>query len=149
MIAKAATISHGGNAVRYSVNKDKAEIVKVNFLPDDISAEAMFQRMVLKQKEFSSIINKGRPLKRNVIRMEISPTKEESSGWTLDDWVRLANEYIHASVSYLQSAFLVNILRLYPSTPFIDDVRSRHCPFRYQVVIIDLSIHVHTVYIYV
>ena len=94
MIAKAATISHGGNAVRYSVNKDKAEIVKVNFLPDDISAEAMYQRMVLKQKEFANTINKGRPLKRNVIRMEISPTKEESSGWTLDDWVRLANEYI-------------------------------------------------------
>ena len=94
MIAKAATISHGGNAVRYSVNKDKAEIVKVNFLPDDISAEAMYQRMVLKQKEFSSTINKGRPLKRNVIRMEISPTKEESAGWTLADWVRLANEYI-------------------------------------------------------
>ena len=94
MIAKAATISHGGNAVRYLVNKDKAEIVKVNFLPDDISAEAMYQRMVLKQKEFANTINKGRPLKRNVIRMEISPTKEESSGWTLDDWVRLANEYI-------------------------------------------------------
>ena len=94
MIAKAATISHGGNAVRYSVNKDKSEIVKVNFLPDDISAEAMYQRMVLKQKEFASTINKGRPLKRNVIRMEISPTKEESAGWTLDDWVRLANEYI-------------------------------------------------------
>ena len=94
MIAKAATISHGGNAVRYSVNKDKAEIVKVNFLPDDISAEAMYQRMVLKQKEFASIINKGRPLKRNMIRMEISPTKEESTGWTLDDWARLANEYI-------------------------------------------------------
>ena len=94
MIAKAATISHGGNTVRYSVNKDKAEIVKVNFLPDDISADAMYQRMVLKQKEFASIINKGRPLKRNMIRMEISPTKEESTGWTLDDWARLANEYI-------------------------------------------------------
>ena len=26
--------------------------------------------------------------------MEISPTKEESAGWTLADWVRLANEYI-------------------------------------------------------
>lgn len=94
MIAKAATISHGGNAVRYSVNKDKSEIVKVNFLPDDISAEAMYQRMALKQKEFASTINKGRPLKRNVIRMEISPTKEESAGWTLGNWVRLANEYI-------------------------------------------------------
>lgn len=96
MIAKAATISHGGNAVRYSVNKDKAEIVKVNFLPDNISAEAMYQRMVLKQKEFASTINKGRPLKRNVIRMEISPTKEESTGWTLGDWARLADEYIQA-----------------------------------------------------
>lgn len=96
MIAKAATISHGGNAVRYSVNKDKADIVKVNFLPDDISAEAMYQRMVLKQKEFSSSINKGNPLKRNVIRMEISPTKEESEGWTLSDWARLADEYIQA-----------------------------------------------------
>ena len=94
MIAKAATISHGGNAVRYSVNKDKAEIVKVNLLPDDISAEAMYQRMVFKQKEYASTINKGRPLKRNVIRMEISPTKEESAGWTLDDWAKLANEYI-------------------------------------------------------
>ena len=94
MIAKAATISHGGNAVRYSVNKDKAEIVKVNFLPEDISAEAMYQRMVLKQKEFANTINKGRPLKRNVIRMEISPTKEEAAGWTLDDWTILANEYI-------------------------------------------------------
>ena len=54
MIAKAATISHGGNAVRYSVNKDKAEIVKVNFLPDDISAEAMYQRMVPKQADHSN-----------------------------------------------------------------------------------------------
>ena len=26
MIAKAATISHGSNAIRYSVNKDRADI---------------------------------------------------------------------------------------------------------------------------
>ena len=30
----------------------------------------------------------------SVIRMEISPTKEESAGWTLGDWARLADEYI-------------------------------------------------------
>ena len=96
MIAKAATISHGGNALRYSVNKDRADIVKVNFLPDDISAEAMYQRMMLHQKQFASMINHGHPLKRNVIRMEVSPTKEESEGWTLDDWARLAEEYIRA-----------------------------------------------------
>ena len=96
MIAKAATISHGGNALRYSVNKDRADIVKVNFLPDDISAEAMYQRMMLHQKRFAPMVNHGHPLKRNVIRMEVSPTKEESEGWTLDDWERLAEEYVRA-----------------------------------------------------
>ena len=30
MIAKAKVISHGANAIRYSVDKDKAEIVKTN-----------------------------------------------------------------------------------------------------------------------
>lgn len=50
MIAKAATISHGSNAIRYSVNKDRADIVKTNLLPDDISPEAMFKRMMLVQK---------------------------------------------------------------------------------------------------
>lgn len=94
MIAKAATISHGGNAVRYSVNKDSADIVLLNFLPEGLSAEAMYQRMVLKQKELAHLVNRGKPLKRNMIRMEISPTKEESAGWTPDDWARLANEYI-------------------------------------------------------
>lgn len=50
MIAKASTISHGANAIRYSVNKEKADIVKANFLPDDISPEAMYGRMMLVQK---------------------------------------------------------------------------------------------------
>lgn len=58
IIAKAATISHSGNAVRYSVNKDKAEIVKVHFLPDGVSAEAMYQRMVFKQKKHEERITR-------------------------------------------------------------------------------------------
>lgn len=94
MIAKASTISHGANAIRYSVNKDKADIVKANLLPDDISPEAMYGRMMLVQKMFAEKINKGRPLDRNVIRIEISPTEEESRNWTMDDWARLADEFI-------------------------------------------------------
>lgn len=50
MIAKASTISHGANAIRYSVNKEKADIVKANLLPDNISPEAMYGRMMLVQK---------------------------------------------------------------------------------------------------
>ena len=94
MIAKASTISHGANAIRYSVNKEKADIVKANFLPDDISPEAMYGRMMLVQKKFAENINKGRPLGRNVIRIEISPSEEESRDWTMDDWERLSNEFI-------------------------------------------------------
>lgn len=50
MIAKASIISHGANAIRYSVNKEKADIVKANLLPDNISPEAMYGRMMLVQK---------------------------------------------------------------------------------------------------
>lgn len=50
MIAKASTIPHGANAIRYSVNKDRADIVKANLLPDDISPEAMYGRMMLVQR---------------------------------------------------------------------------------------------------
>ncbi len=94
MIAKASTIPHGANAIRYSVNKDRADTVKANLLPDDISLEAMYGRMMLVQKMFAEKINKGRPLGRNVIRIEISPAEEESRNWTMDDWVDLANEFI-------------------------------------------------------
>ena len=94
MIAKASTISHGANAIRYSVNKEKADIVKANLLPDSISPEAMYGRMMLVQKKFAENINKGKPLDRNVIRIEISPSEEESRGWTMDDWASLSNEFI-------------------------------------------------------
>ena len=95
MIAKASTIPHGANAIRYSVNKDRADVVKANLLPDDISPEAMYGRMMLVQKMFAEKINKGRPLGRNVIRIEISPSEKESRNWTMDDWVRLSEEFIH------------------------------------------------------
>ena len=94
MIAKASTISHGANAIRYSVNKEKADIVKANLLPDNISPEAMYGRMMLGQRKFAENTNKGRPLGRNVIRIEISPSEEESRGWTMNDWASLSNEFI-------------------------------------------------------
>lgn len=92
MIAKAATVSHGSNAVRYSTEKNLAEIVKVNFLPEDISSSAVWNRMKLLQEQFREKLI--RPLKRDSIRIEVSPAKEETVGWTLDDWRKLADEFI-------------------------------------------------------
>lgn len=94
MIAKAKVISHGANAIRYSVDKDKAEIVKTNLLPDDIAPTAMWARMLALQKKFEDKLNRHHPLKRNMIRMEVSPTSEETRGWEMEDWQKLADDFI-------------------------------------------------------
>ena len=79
MIAKAAPIAHGANAIRYSVNKDRADIVKANLIPEDISPDAMYQRMMLNCKQFMPKIRRGSPMKDFVIRIELSPTPKETS----------------------------------------------------------------------
>ena len=43
----------------------------------------------LREEEFQC-----RPLKNNMIRMEISPSKEESEGWTLEGWKQLAEDFV-------------------------------------------------------
>ena len=97
MIAIAKAISHGANAIRYSVDKDKADIVKVNHLPDDITPMSMWARMLALQKLYEAKLSQHRPVKNNAIRIEVSPTAEETEGWTLDDWNRLAEEFIRES----------------------------------------------------
>lgn len=94
MIAKGKVITHGGNAIRYSTDKDKAEIVKVNLLPEFISSSAIWDRMIALQQQFKEKLNRHRPLKNTSIRIELSPAREETQGWTMDDWVKLADEFI-------------------------------------------------------
>ncbi len=94
MIAKAAVIAHGANAVRYATEKDKSEIVKLNRLPDGIPPEGIWQRMVIHQKQFENKLNRYRPMKNNAIRIEVSPARDESDGWTHADWERLADDFV-------------------------------------------------------
>ncbi len=96
MIGKATVITHGANAVRYSADKDMAEIVKVNNLPDDITPSAMWARMMHLQKFHEAKLTRYRPLKNTSIRIELSPTPEESKNWTNEDWRKLAEDYIAA-----------------------------------------------------
>lgn len=94
MIAKAAVISHGVNAVRYATEKDKAEIIKLNLLPDDIPLEGIWQRMVIHQKKFEATLSRYRTLKNTAIRIEVSPARNESEEWTHDDWKRLTDDFV-------------------------------------------------------
>ena len=41
MIAKADNITHGSNAVRYSADKELAEIVKVGHLPEGLTTSSI------------------------------------------------------------------------------------------------------------
>lgn len=94
MVGKATVITHGSNAVCYSADKEKAEIVKINHLPDNISSSAMWTRMMALQQKYKEKQNRHRPFKNTSIRIELSPAKEETEGWTMAAWEELADEYI-------------------------------------------------------
>ena len=96
MIAKAKAIQHGHNAINYAVNKEKAEIIRLNFLPQGITPDAMWLRMMAHQKLHEDRHSSRRPLKNNMIRIEVSPRPEESQGWTIEDWNILAKDFIEA-----------------------------------------------------
>ena len=94
MIAKATVVSYGGNAIRYSADKEEAEILKVHHLPPDISASGMWTMMNALQLKFRDKLNRHRPMVNTSIRIEVSPTKEESAGWTLKEWRTIADMFI-------------------------------------------------------
>ena len=54
----------------------------------------MWARMLALQKKFEDKLNRYHPLKRNMIRIEVSPTSEETQGWMIEDWQRLADDFI-------------------------------------------------------
>ena len=92
MIAKARAISHGANSMRYVVNKDKADIIKLHLLPDNVAAESLWSRILLHQAKFLG--ERSKAIKNNMIRIEVSPTSEETKGWTNTDWEKLADDFI-------------------------------------------------------
>ncbi len=94
MIAKAAAIAHGSTNVRYSTEKDLSEIVKVHNLPENLSASAIWSRMTILQEQFREKLNRTKPLKNTSLRFEISPAREETVGWTMEEWRELADEFV-------------------------------------------------------
>ena len=90
MVAKAASISHGINCIRYisgeSRNKENPELiyhVKDNLLPCELDAMGIWDLM-----------KAGAPMKKNVIRMEISPAREHTENFTMQDWQKLWDDFV-------------------------------------------------------
>ncbi len=90
MIGKAKSISHGINDIRYisgeSRNKEHPELiyhVKDNLLPCELDAQGIWDLM-----------KASAPMKKNVIRMEICPAKEDTENFTLQDWQKLWDDFV-------------------------------------------------------
>ena len=94
MIAIATSVSYGGNAIRYSTRKEDADIIKIHKLPEGLSATTMWKMMEAAQLKFRAKLNRHRPLVNTLIKIEVSPSREETAGWTLEDWVKLSDDFI-------------------------------------------------------
>ena len=96
MIAKAETISHGGISINYITRLGMAEMVKLNHLPSDIEVQAFWAHMKAHQLLHLDKRDKGHPVKNDMIRIEISPERDDSNNWTISEWRELLEQFVRA-----------------------------------------------------
>ena len=92
MIMLAKVVPYGGNAVRYALEKEKAEVVKVNHMPEGIEPTAIWYMMKHHCQLHQQDRTVGRALERLMVQFVISPSKEEAKNFTMDDWANLQDE---------------------------------------------------------
>ena len=92
MIMLARVIPYGGNAIRYALEKEKAKVVKANHMPEGIDPTAIWYMMKLHCQLHQQDRTVGRKLERFITTFVISPSKEESANFKMDDWVNLGDE---------------------------------------------------------
>lgn len=94
MIAKATAIQHGQAMTNYATKNNRADIVKTNHLSDGLPPMGMWDEMVLHQSMFKQRYAK-KPIELTSIRFELSPSEEEARNWTMEDWQKCLDEFIH------------------------------------------------------
>ena len=92
MIMLARVVPYGGNAVRYALEKEKAKLVKVNHMPDGIDPTAIWYMMKHHCQLHQQDRTVGRKLERSRVSFVISPSKEETKNFTMNDWANLGDE---------------------------------------------------------
>ena len=107
MIMLAKVSAYGGNAVRYAMEKEKAKVVKVNHLPEGLDATSIWYRMKHHCQLHQQDRTVGRKLERFMVSFVLSPSKEESKDFTMQDWADLQNESLEVldSVGLLSKGF--------------------------------------------
>ncbi len=90
MLAK--VVSYGGNSVRYALEKENAKTVKVNNMPNGLDPTAIWYMMKHHCQYHQAERTVGRKLERFMTTFVLSPSKEESANFTIEDWANLQDE---------------------------------------------------------
>ena len=93
MIATARPIAHGQAMTNYATKDFRADIVKANLLTEDLPPMGMWDEMVLHMNRFRQKFAR-KPIDKTSIRIEVSPSMNESNGWTLNDWRHFTEEFV-------------------------------------------------------
>ena len=93
MIAKARSISHGSAMTNYATKHNRADIVLTRNLDEGLTPLAMWGAMETIHQKYEPKFRR-KPVIKSTIRMEVSPSLEETKGWTLNDWYAYALQFL-------------------------------------------------------
>lgn len=93
MIAKAKPISHGSAMTNYATKHNRADIVLTRNLDEGLTPLAMWGAMETIHQKYEPKFRR-KPVTNPTLRMEVSPSLEETKGWSLNDWYQYALRFL-------------------------------------------------------
>ena len=93
MIAKARSISHGSAMTNYATKHNRADIVLTRNLDEGLTPLAMWGAMETIHQKYEPKFRR-KPVTKPTLRMEVSPSFDETKGWTLNDWYQYALRFL-------------------------------------------------------
>ena len=93
MIAKAKSISHGAAMTNYATKHNRADIVLTRNFDEGLTPLAMWGAMETIHQKYAPKFRR-KPVEKPTLRMEVSPSLEETKGWTLNDWYDYALRFL-------------------------------------------------------
>ena len=93
MIAKAQSISHGSAMTNYATKHNRADIVLTRNLDEGLTPLAMWGAMETIHQKYAPKFRR-KPVTKPTLRMEVSPSLDETKGWTLNDWYEYALRFL-------------------------------------------------------
>ena len=93
MIAKARSISHGSAMTNYATKHNRADIVLTRNFDEGLTPLAMWGAMETIHQKYEPKFRR-KPVKNPTLRLEVSPSLEETKGWTLNDWYAYALQFL-------------------------------------------------------